>query len=402
LDGALGSSAGFRTCWPHRLRLPLTSKRGLVLYVDDEPENLTAFEYCFGDRFEILSVASGKEALQVLERQPVAVLLADQRMPGMTGVELCAIVRERFPDVVRMIVTAFADISAAVAAINSGQVARYIVKPWHEESMAEELRAGVEAHDVGTAMRQAQARMLHHEREATSSFLVGRLVNEMSGPVTTVSTTLHFLTSSLSILAAEAAAGVPPRLAERVQQLDKAARDAGLVADELVARLRRSRAGEAAPLTNGVSADLNRTVQVAIAIVGSELRRHAKLDVQLSPVPPVRAEATQLSQIVVSLLTNVIEAFESSAPGNRRVRLRTLVHGARAVLEVEDTGAEIAAHLLPRVFDAFVGTKSSGAARGLTLAVVRDLMQRLRGDIRVSSEAGRGTRVVLELPLAPE
>ena len=91
-----------------------------ILYVDDEPANLTTFRYCFDEQFEVLTASGAEEALGILARNPVAVLLADQRMPEMSGAELCQIVRERHPDVVRMILTAYADITAAVAAINAG------------------------------------------------------------------------------------------------------------------------------------------------------------------------------------------------------------------------------------------------------------------------------------------
>ena len=375
-------------------------KTGPILYVDDEPANLTTFKYCFGDRFEVLTASSGDEALRVMESQPVALLLADQRMPGMTGAELCTQARERFPDVVRMIVTAYADITAAVAAINSGQVARYILKPWREESMAEVLRAGIEAHDLGMLMHQLQVRMLQGEQEATSTFLIGQVLHEISNPLTSVCTNLHYLADTLRVLATETDAGPPPRLAERVHDLDEAAQEAGLVADDLVARLQRFRAGEGGRLTNGVTTDLNRAVQVALAIVGSELRRHARLDLQLGLVPPVRADASQLSQIVVNLLTNAIESLARDQPQRQRVTLRTLVRDDRAVFEVQDTGAGISAELLPRVFEPFVTSKGDDVTRGFGLAVVRDLVQRLSGDVRVTSEAGHGTCFVVELPLA--
>src|SRR5207253_5671121 len=135
-------------------------KDAAVLYVDDEPGNLTAFAYCFDDQFLVRTALSADEALAILAREPVALLLADQRMPGMTGAQLSALVRERHPDVVRMIVTAYADIGDAVAAINTGQVLRYILKPWREEAMLEILRAGVEAYQLGMLVRELQVRIL--------------------------------------------------------------------------------------------------------------------------------------------------------------------------------------------------------------------------------------------------
>ena len=93
-----------------------------VLYVDDERANLLVFRHNFSDQFTVLTADNGKEALEILRRENVAVLLTDQRMPSMTGVELAEKVQAAHPEVVRMIVTAYADVHAAIEAINRGQV----------------------------------------------------------------------------------------------------------------------------------------------------------------------------------------------------------------------------------------------------------------------------------------
>src|SRR5689334_24482036 len=105
--------------------MPVEHKLYPVLFVDDEPQNLVVFRYAMEDHFTVLTAQSGAEALQLLQRHQIAVLLADQRMPAMSGVELCARARELQPDAVRIIITAYADIHAAIDAINQGQVSRY-------------------------------------------------------------------------------------------------------------------------------------------------------------------------------------------------------------------------------------------------------------------------------------
>src|SRR5688572_7546072 len=106
-----------------------------ILFVDDEPQNLVVFRYAMEEHFTVLTAPSGPAALQILQQQQVAVLLADQRMPEMTGVELCAAAREMQPEAVRIIITAYADIHAAIDAINKGAVSRYLVKPWRNEEL---------------------------------------------------------------------------------------------------------------------------------------------------------------------------------------------------------------------------------------------------------------------------
>ena len=101
--------------------MPVDYKQYPVLFVDDEPQNLVVFRYAMEDNFSVLTASSGADALRVLEQREIGVLLADQRMPGMSGSELCARAREIQPDAVRIIITAYADIHAAINAINQGQ-----------------------------------------------------------------------------------------------------------------------------------------------------------------------------------------------------------------------------------------------------------------------------------------
>ena len=100
-----------------------------VLYVDDEPENLRVFELTFGREFSILTAASAEEGMEILNENPVAVVLSDQRMPGVSGVQFLSRVRELDPDTIRILVTAYGDVETLGDAINDGSVYRYLPKP---------------------------------------------------------------------------------------------------------------------------------------------------------------------------------------------------------------------------------------------------------------------------------
>ena len=112
-----------------------------VLYVDDEVNNLYAFKASFRRYFDIITAESADEAKKVLEKQSFHVIVTDQRMPGTTGVEFLESILEIYPDPIRILLTGFADIEAVVAAINKGQIYKYVAKPWVEE----ELKAIIEA-----------------------------------------------------------------------------------------------------------------------------------------------------------------------------------------------------------------------------------------------------------------
>jgi signal transduction histidine kinase len=380
-----------------------------VLYVDDEPANLTAFSYCFEDLFHILTATSGEEALALLRNEPVALLLADQRMPGMTGVQLCALAREKHPDVVRMIVTAYSDIAEAVAAINTGQVARYILKPWREEAMAEILRAGVEAYQLGTLVHDLQIRLLKSEQQSTTTFLIGRVLHELSNPAASISTNVRFMQDSFYRLREIAPAG-SEEFRTLLQSFSEALNDSAEGCRELALRLERFRDGQPAVVRVSAGADLARVVDAAVAIVRSLIHPRARLMVEHAAAPataespmsaPVVAmDRTHLSQVLVNLLMNAAEAIEPGHPEENRILIRTFAKNGNGCFEVEDTGRGIAAELLDQVFEPHFTSKPA-PGHGLGLSIVRELVTSVRGSVGVRSELGRGTTFTVEIPLAP-
>jgi len=128
-----------------------------LLYVDDEPENLRIFELTFKREFSILTARSGAEGLEVLNENPVAVVLSDHKMPGMTGVEFLARVREIDPETLRVLVTAYGDAETLGSAINDGSIYRYIAKPWEPADMRLMLRGAVETY----ALQRERGALLH-------------------------------------------------------------------------------------------------------------------------------------------------------------------------------------------------------------------------------------------------
>jgi len=115
--------------------------------VDDEPEILYSLKGLLRREFELYTAESAHEALEILKRHPIHVVMTDQRMPQMTGVELMGRVRNEYPDAIRIIFTGYADIKAVIEAINNGGLFRYITKPWDPDELLDTLRQAAEQHD---------------------------------------------------------------------------------------------------------------------------------------------------------------------------------------------------------------------------------------------------------------
>ena len=145
-----------------------------IMIVDDEPANLRLLERLFRRDYQVVTAQSGEEALRLLEQHDAALLITDQRMPGMTGIELLRRTAVFRPHMVRIILTGYTDIQALVEAINCGHVYRYVAKPWNND----DLRATVER-----AAEHYESNRARYELEIANRRLSARLQEMTQGVV---------------------------------------------------------------------------------------------------------------------------------------------------------------------------------------------------------------------------
>ena len=160
------------------------SPRPSVLYVDDERANLAAFRAAFRQDFDVHVAHSPEEAIEQLSSFHVDVMITDQRMPGMTGIDLVRVTKETHPEVVMMILTGFADHEVVMEALNEGLVFRFFEKPWSKQLIARDVE---KAFDMLQAYRFRKKQLL----EMRSNLERGvESVNELLGHLTLQQDTL--------------------------------------------------------------------------------------------------------------------------------------------------------------------------------------------------------------------
>ena len=126
----------------------MTTNTHRVLIVDDEPGILDTLERTLAGQYTIFRAGNGDEALEVLREEDMAMTIADQRMPGMSGVLLLMRSREIQPNMIRILLTGYTDIDTAIDAINMGAVYRYVQKPWDPEEFMITIRRALESYDL--------------------------------------------------------------------------------------------------------------------------------------------------------------------------------------------------------------------------------------------------------------
>lgn len=130
-----------------------------VLYIDDEPNNITSFRAAFRRLFNIFTAESAEEGRKILETESIQVILSDQRMPKMTGIEFFQSILESHPDPIRILITGYTDINAVIDAINVGQVYKYLSKPWNEEEVKNTIYKSYEVFDLRRKNEELTAKL---------------------------------------------------------------------------------------------------------------------------------------------------------------------------------------------------------------------------------------------------
>lgn len=131
-----------------------------ILYVDDEIHNLNAFKASFRRLYTVFTASSGEEAEEVLSKQEIHIIISDQRMPKMTGIEFFESILDKYPEPIRMLLTGYADINAVIDAINKGQVYKYFSKPWNDDELKQNLDKAYEVYSLRKENKELTAKLL--------------------------------------------------------------------------------------------------------------------------------------------------------------------------------------------------------------------------------------------------
>ncbi len=370
---------------------------GLVLLVDDDEANLVVCEAALDD-IECQTAVDAATALEVLHTREVAVLLTDQRMPGMTGVELCEAARKESPETIRILITAYSDLRAAIDAINLGQVRRYLRKPWEPEELSAEVRDALDVYNLSSRLRLAEQRLRRTEQLYALGVASAEVAHEINNPLSFIVNNHDFIRSAIkevrSTLAAER-----PKAAELhtvLDQVDEALEDMhdGLTRISSIVR------GISMPSRDGQNddkVDLGDVVRLSLRLVKTELGKRASLVVDANGGPFVRGSATKLGQVLINLLMNAIQAFGDRPRGQNIVFIDVGADGEWAYVRVGDNGPGLDDATMERIFEPFFTTKGDQGT-GLGLAICRTLVEEHSGALTAGGRSGGGALFTVRLP----
>ncbi|HVA49479.1 MAG TPA: hybrid sensor histidine kinase/response regulator [Pirellulales bacterium] len=353
-----------------------------ILYVDDEVDNLVVFEATFESTYNVHTASSAAKALDLLGRQSFPVIVADQRMPGMTGAELFEILRRQHPLSKRVMLTGYADSKAMLDAINQGQVYYFLKKPWERHDILSVLSRAIEAYDLSVANMALTERLVAIDRCAALGRSAARIAHEMGNQL-----------CMLPLL---------ELIEERYAEHDELVQTAALarqtydrlvqLVDEVKSFVRFEQTGiELQPLSlAGVLHEL-----LAFLRYDNTLP-HSRLSLRIHAEPSVKGHAVKLQQVLVNLLKNAAYAIRERADG--QIVLQLDANRSDAVITVRDNGCGMAPDVAERIWEPFFTTKGD-EGNGLGLDIVKGIIEAHGGRIACETAVGRGTTFTVRLPL---
>ncbi len=367
-----------------------------ILFVDDDEGNLVVCEAVCSEPFRVLTAKNADEALVLLSTEEIGVVVADQRMPGKTGVALLEKVQSEYPDVVRILITAYSDLSAAIDAINRGKVHRYLKKPWEPEALRAELKNALEVYEMSKKLSALEIRLRETERVYALGVVAAGIGHELRNPASWIRDNVVSARAELTLL--EALVPNEAKTRGHIKELADSLEDAhaGIlrvldIVQGIELPLRASGA-----LTEQV--DLSDVLRLTLRLVRTEIKRSAELELDATAAPRVLGSSTKVGQVILNLLVNAMQAVAEIPRERRTIRVSLKSEGPWACLEVADSGPGIPPAEQARIFDPFYTTKTNSGS-GLGLAISREIATELGGSLDVSTDEKLGGALfTLRLP----
>ena len=383
-------------------------KKFAILYVDDEEKSLKYFERAFGDEFRVLTASNAQDGFKLLQQHAdeIGLLLTDQRMPGEKGVWLLEHARQLRPQILRFLVTAYSDFDAAIAAVNSGAIYRYVSKPWDPPQLELTLR-----HSLEFFMVQAERDQLLHEkmsvlrnmmiadRIVSLGLLAAGLSHNIRNPLVAVKT---FLDLAPEKMAEERASLNGLRNPEFWNDYHQNVQSQIEKINGLLNDLWSASENPAAPFAD--EATLSETVGAALAQFKDQFAaRRIQIENQIpESLPALKVDKPKFNRLFELLLTDELAVLPAGSRVTLSAELRNGGGKPEIVMQINDNGPGLPQEALRVIFDPFVVQGSVASEYGIHLMACFFIVHHHGGTIDAQNQPGGGTTFTLRMPLNPE
>lgn len=386
-----------------------------LLIIDDEIEITKSIARQFRKKYKVFSATSASEGMTIMEKEHVQVILSDQRMPDMSGVDFFSIIKDKYPDALKLLITGYSDIEAVIGAINEGQIFRYVTKPWNPDELESIVREAFEKYELITnnrrlmlSLQESNIRLEEKVKARTSELelLNARLLDLNKEKNSYIGMVAHDLRNPIGI--AEAFSGM---LLEDFDGLTKSSQleYIGLINKSCSFSLDLIHQFlDISKIEAGIF-ELNLSRQDYISAVSENVRQNEMLAKNKNqeiivktdlPEIPFCFDKNKIEQVLNNLLGNAIKYSHA----NTRIVIEIKTFPDWVLTRIIDEGQGIPDEEIEHVFHPFKTTSvkatSNEKSTGLGLAIVKKIIESHNGTVAVESEVGKGSVFSFKLPLA--
>jgi signal transduction histidine kinase len=364
-----------------------------VLVVDDEPDALDIFQDLFGNDYQIFTAQNGRDALDQMKTHDIHLVFTDERMPGMSGVELLEHVKTEWPDVVRILTTGVTDLQIAIDSINRGHIHRYIPKPWNEA----ELRTILDEQLRIRELDQENKRLARIEKEYEQEKLQSQIKEEMLKTVShEFRTPLTSIIGYLELLIS----GHFGQLADSQQAIGEVLLESSLYLKQILENiLLLAKIRAETTLLHLEDVNLNGLLHdITESLRPMAHQKNLLLVLEESDLPNIVGDQEYLRLALTNLIHN---ALKFTIKGLVSIRSRVEDHEVK--IFIQDTGRGISAADQAIIFAKFQQLSDENTSElkgfGLGLSIAQELVRIHEGRITVQSQSGQGSVFSVHLPV---
>jgi light-regulated signal transduction histidine kinase (bacteriophytochrome) len=352
-----------------------------VLYLDDEENNLTSFKATFRRDFEVHTTTRPSEAVEILNANEIHLIIADQKMPDISGVEFLELVKTEFPDPVRMLLTGYADIQAVIDAINRGQIYRYITKPWDEQ----DLRMILEnAYEIFHTRKELKTRNQELKRAYSNlERFVYSASHDLRAPIVSIQGIMDVIKLEPDPLKKSSYISM---LEQSVVKLDHFTQNLINYYQNLHNELSPSELDIEDFLT-GIKRSFDRFDQNSAMKVEFSVIANRKF----------KTDENRLKTAIQNIVSNSLAAANPENP-NSFVKIQAEIKERELLLHIQDNGKGMNAKKLSYLKDTLEGNIPYESGRGLGTFIVREVLHKLHGKARIESKENEGCNLYLVIP----
>lgn len=352
-----------------------------ILYIDDEEHNLQSFKASFRKQYNITTTVSVVEAEEIMEKEDFHVILADQRMPGMTGVQFFEKIRSRFPESIRILITGHTDISAAIDAINKGEVFRFIDKPWDYTYVENAITHAFDIYQTRAELKQRNLD-LQKAYEELDKFVYSAS-HDLRAPLMSV---LGIVNLALMEEDVKSQNEYLDLIKQSVKKLDT-------FIINIIDYYKNARGEET--ITEIDFHQLVNDVTEAIKFL-PEFGR-INMITKINQTGIFHSDAMKLRIIFNNLITNAVK-FQDVRKENPFIRLTVDATQEHTKITFEDNGLGIKKDDIEKIFKMFYRAGATNSGSGIGLYIVHEAITKLKGTINVTSAVGEGSIFEINIP----